>query len=101
MTFAEQAERAGRELVAAAAARPRKIRDRYRQRVEGRFDMASKKGKATIWIDRAGTVNVRPYQRRRVYRLPIETIAEWIVRDQIKAEARVAKKGGRRRRGRR
>lgn len=100
MTFADQAERAGRELVAQASARPRKPRDRYRQQVFGRFEMATKATKATIWIDRAGTVNVRPYRKHRVYRLPIETIAQMLVREQIRAEARVKKSTPHRRRAR-
>lgn len=108
MTFTDEAEAAGRALMKAGQAfqnagdeivRMTRRRTRYRQSVTGRFDMASKVTRATLTIDAAGTVSVRPYRKWRTYSVPVDAVAQWIVRQQIAAEVR-AKKAPRRRRSR-
>ena len=70
--------------------------------VIGTFDMASKVQKATVEIDRdRNLVTVRPLRKRRVYGpVPLDTLAELLVRKQIarevaerKAAKRAARKG--------
>jgi len=69
-------------------------------RVCGRLDMASRPSFGTVTIDReAGLFTVRPLRRRRVYTLPLSTVAELVVRGIIVAELRekrAAKRRGRR-----
>jgi hypothetical protein len=68
-------------------------------RVVGRMDMvASQLTIATVTIDRAaGLFEVRPCRRRRVYALPLATVADMVVRDIIKAEVRARKEANKRR----
>jgi hypothetical protein len=48
-----------------------------RSRVEGSFDKAGGSQVATVEIDRArGLFSVRPLRSRRVYTLPLSTVAE-------------------------
>lgn len=66
-----------------------------RFKVVGRFD-TSVPTAGVVLIDRnAGLFGVRPYRRRRVYRLPLSTVAEIVCSRIIKAE--VAEKRSRRR----
>lgn len=69
-----------------------------RFRVLGRLDMASRPSYGTVTMDRAGTgmFSVRPLRRRRVYTLPLSTVAEMVVRSIIAAEVR-EKRAARRR----
>jgi hypothetical protein len=71
-----------------------------RFRVCGRLDMASRASFGTVTIDRgADLFSVRPLRRRRVYTLPLSTVAELVCRTIIAAEARekrAAKKARRR-----
>lgn len=64
-----------------------------RFKVTGRFDGASL---ATVTVERAtGIISVRPLRRRRVYALPLATVAEmilWRIAKADAAEKRRAKK---------
>jgi len=69
--------------------------------VIGRLDMASRLTRGTVTIDRgAGLFSVRPYRRRRIYTLPLSTVADIVVGRLVQAEARERqaqrRKGGRR-----
>lgn len=72
-----------------------------RFRVIGRFVLASRPQTATVVIDRdAGLMTVRPLRHRKIYTLPLATVAEWMVRHLIRLEViekRRAKKAGRKR----
>ena len=75
-----------------------------RYRVVGRLDMASRETPWTVTISRdAGLFTVRPLRRRRVYTLPLDAVAAWVVRSIIASEVRErkaakrAKRAGRRR----
>lgn len=75
-----------------------------RYRVVGRLDMASRETPGTVTISRdAGLFTVRPLRRRRVYTLPLDAVAAWVVRSIIASEVRErkaakrAKRAGRRR----
>lgn len=58
-----------------------------RIRVIGRFELASVPQDATVTIERgAGLFHVRPLRKRRVYTLPLATVAEIVVQRLIKAE---------------
>lgn len=64
---------------------------RSRFRVVARLDMASRATVGTVTIDRGGAVplfSVRPLRRRRVYTVPLATVAEWVVRTLIAEEVR-------------
>jgi hypothetical protein len=74
-----------------------------RFRVVGRLDMASRPIYGTVVIERATAeadlFHVRPLRRRRVYTLPLSTVAEMVVRAIVVAEVRerrAARKRGRR-----
>jgi len=63
-----------------------------RFRVTGRFDMASQIQEATVVIERASAlIAVRPLRRKRVYSLPLATVAEWVVRRILQAEVAAKK----------
>ena len=69
-------------------------------KVIGRFDMASRTQEGTLTIDMGSrTIRVRPLRRRKVYELPLDSVAEWIVRRVIMAElaAKRAEKRAKRR----
>lgn len=72
-----------------------------RFRVSGRLDMAARLGYGTVEIDRnAGLFSVRPLRRRRIYTLPLGTVADMVCRSIIQAEAaekRRTRKASRRR----
>lgn len=72
-----------------------------RFRVVGKLDTSAPRP-GVVLIDRgAGLFSVRPYRRRRVYTLPLSTVAEIVCARIIKAElaeARSARQRGRRRR---
>lgn len=60
-----------------------------RFRVSGRLDMASRPSYGTVLIDRsAGLFSVRPLRRRRIYTLPLGTVAEMVCRSIIAVEVR-------------
>ncbi len=62
---------------------------RARFPVVGLLDNASKVQRGTFTIDRAtGIVAVRAHRRRRIYRLPLSAVADWIVQSILKAEDR-------------
>lgn len=69
-------------------------------RIVGRLDSAGAPQEGTVVID-AGLFGVRPLRRRRVYELPLSTVAEIVVARVIRAEvfakrlAKAAKKGKR------
>lgn len=57
-----------------------------RYRIVGRLDMARPQD-GTVLVDReAGLFSVRPLRRRRVYTLPLATVAELVCSKIIKAE---------------
>lgn len=57
-------------------------------RVVGRFVLASRVQEATVVIDRdAGLFSVRPLRSRKLYTLPLATVAEITVQRIIKAES--------------
>ena len=69
-----------------------------RFRVVGRLDMASRQTVGTVIVDRAaGLFSVRPLRRRRLYTLPLSTVAEMVVRGIIMAELRERRAAKRRR----
>jgi hypothetical protein len=56
---------------------------------------------ATVTIDRqAGLFSVRPYQRRKVYTLPLSTVAAIVVSKMVKAEIAAKRAERKARRGR-
>ena len=58
-----------------------------RFKVLARLDQASRLMEGTVTINRAaGTFTVRPLGRRRVYELPLATVADLVVQRIIKAE---------------
>jgi hypothetical protein len=73
-------------------------------KIIAQLDQASRLTPATITIERlpgasGGLFCVRPYKRRRVYTMPLDAIADWIVRRTLVAEVnekRQAKKARRR-----
>lgn len=72
-----------------------------RFRVTGTFDVAGGLQAATVEIDRdAETISVRPLRRRRVYCLPLASVATWICQSIIRAEVRERRETRRRRRTR-
>lgn len=78
---------------------------RARFPVVGLLDQASRPVRGTLTIDRTARIlEVRPHRRRKVYRLPLDTVATLVCRQIIRAELaeqRKAKKKRRRRRQRR
>lgn len=61
---------------------------RARFRITGRLDNAARVVAGTVTIDRAaGTFGVRPLRRRRVYELPLSTVADMVVDRILRAEA--------------
>lgn len=61
---------------------------RVHLRVVGKLDNAGPAQGGTVVIDRnAGLFAVRPLRRRRVYELPLSTVAEMVVARIIRAEA--------------
>jgi hypothetical protein len=71
-----------------------------RFRVVAQFDAAGGPGPGSVTIDRTtAIVEVRPRRRRRVYALPLSTVATMICRAIIVAELRERRSS--RRRGRR
>lgn len=72
-----------------------------RFRVCARLDMASRPSYGTVTIARTEDLfSVRPLRRRRVYSLPLSTVAEMVVRSIIASEVR-EKKANKKRGGRR
>jgi hypothetical protein len=60
-----------------------------RFRVCGRLDMATRPSYGTVTIDRgANLFSVRPLRRRRIYTLPLDNVAEMVVRSIIMLELR-------------
>ncbi len=61
-----------------------------RFRVSARLDMASRVSEGTVTIGRSGEAlfSVRPLRRRRLYELPLSTVAELVCRHVIVAELR-------------
>lgn len=60
-------------------------------RVCVRLDMASRPTYGTVAVERAGDsdlFHVRPLRRRRVYTLPLSSVAEMVVRSIVMAEVR-------------
>lgn len=63
------------------------MKGRAHFRVIGRLDNAAKIVSGTVTIDRrAGLFAVRPRCRRRVYELPLSTVADMVVSRIIRAE---------------
>jgi hypothetical protein len=63
-----------------------------RARVVGRFDHAARVQEATVTMDRAAELfEVRPLRSRKVYRLPLSTVAEMVVQRLIKTEIMLAR----------
>lgn len=78
---------------------------KYKCRVMGTFDMASGVQVATVIVDRdAGLISVRVLKKKRVYTLPLASVASMICGVIIRAELRekkAAKKAARKARARR
>jgi len=67
-----------------------------RFRVLGKLDRSYLQG-GTVTIDRAsGVLTIKPLRRRRVYSLPLNTVAEIIVSKIIKSEVAACKVAKRR-----
>lgn len=99
MSFADEAEAAGRELLRnQEPPEPRKPRVRFRARIPGRFGKGGKPRDAIVWIDKPLTFRVRPYKGRKVYALALEQVAAWVVQRLAMGEARQrrARRKGRR-----
>lgn len=57
--------------------------------VVGTFDLAGGAQKATVLIDRETRIfYVRPYRRKRMYALPLATVASLVCQTIIRAEVR-------------
>lgn len=65
-----------------------------RFRARGRFVRASKETEAEVVIDRkVGLFTVRPLRSKRLYTLPLSTVAEIVVSKCVKADLATKKKG--------
>jgi hypothetical protein len=91
MTFADEAERAGRELQREPIPPrpPRKPAVRFRGVVRGRYGKGGKVKNAFVEIDRALTVHVRPFRSSQVRSVPLEDVAMWVFQKQAEAEGRM------------
>ena len=70
-----------------------------RCRITGRFDAGGVLRPATVILDRGGRLfTVRPYRRRRVYSLPLTTVAEMVVWNVVKADLALERRAKARRR---
>ncbi len=81
MTFAEQAEAAGRELLAAQLPPERmKRKFRYRQRLTGKVS-------GLLTINQAGIFSFRPRYARRPYEVDVASVAALVVQRLAMAQA--------------
>jgi hypothetical protein len=72
-----------------------------RFRVVGTFDLAGGLQTATVEVDRAsGIISVRPLRRRRVYALPLASVAAMVCNVIIRAELREKRAAKKKRRKR-
>lgn len=64
------------------------MKGRAHFRVVGRLDNAARVVAGTVTIDRStGLFAVRPLRRRRVYELPLSTVADMVCARMLRAEA--------------
>ena len=71
-----------------------------RFRVFAQLDLAGAPVRGTVTIDRAnGIFSVRPHKRRRLYALPLDTVATLVCRRLIMVEIAERRAAKRRRRG--
>jgi hypothetical protein len=99
----EEAERAGRELVRAAAEKaraPKRRRWRYRGRVTGKFGKVGRDTTAWVLIDKHETLHVRTYRGRRLWSMPLARVAEMVLHRLAIAEARQTRVARKHRRAR-
>lgn len=70
-------------------------------RITARLDMASRLIQGTVTIDPRGTFIVRPHRRRRTYELPLDQVADMVVKRLVAAELLRSRLEKAKRRGRR
>jgi hypothetical protein len=62
-------------------------------RIKGKLEKAGSAQEGTLTIDRAtGVVSVRPLRSREAYSVPLDTVAEWVVRHCIFAKLKAENK---------
>jgi len=81
MTFAEEAERAGRVLlkVPLPPLEPVKKTIRFRARVPARLGKGGKPRDAIVTIDKALTMRIRPFRGRKTYEMSMEQVVSWLM----------------------
>jgi len=81
MTFAEEAERAGRELLKEPLPplEPVKKTIRFRARVPARLGKGGKPRDAIVTIDKALTMRIRPFRGRKTYEMSMEQVVSWLM----------------------
>jgi hypothetical protein len=85
MTFAEEAERAGRELLREPLPEPVPVKKsiRFRARVPARLGKGGKPRDAIVTIDRALTLRIRPFRGRKTYEMTMEQAVAWLMQKLI------------------
>lgn len=97
-TFAEEAERAGRELFktppkpapapnpASATGEPVKKTIRFRARVAAHLGKGGKPRDAMVTIDKALTLRIRPFRGRKTYEMSMEQAVAWLMQKLVVGE---------------
>lgn len=87
-TFADEAERLGRELFKAPLPAPEPVKKnvRFRARVPARLGKGGRPRDAIVTIDRALTMRIRPYRGRKTYEMSMEQVVGWIMQKLVVGE---------------
>jgi hypothetical protein len=81
VTFAEEAERAGRDLLKEPLppADPVRKTIRFRARVPARLGKGGRPRDAIVTIDKALTLHIRPFRGRKDYSMSLEQAVGWLI----------------------
>ena len=100
-TFAEEAERAGRELFKTPVKAPKptfappdfggelpvkKIPLRFKARVAAHLGKGGKQRDAIVTIDKALTLRIRPFRGRKTYEMSMEQAVGWLIQKLVVGE---------------
>jgi len=88
MTFAEEAEKAGRDLFKEPLVEPvpAKKTVRFRARVPARLGKGGKPRDAIVTIDKSLTMRIRPFRGRKTYELSMEQVVAWLMQKLVVGE---------------
>lgn len=88
MTFAEEAERAGRELLNEPLAEPVPVKKtiRFRARIPARLGKGGKQRDAIVTIDKTLTLRIRPFRGRKTYEMSMEQAVAWLMQRLVVGE---------------